>query len=118
VTVRLRRAALGPALVIGDTLAARLVLYRDAAGAVTSRCPTCGQSVTDSTAADGGPHVVQLVGDVAYGPGVCVPCGHLIGAIEIEPGPTAGQPATDSGPGGGASGQLTLFDTDDRRGRS
>ncbi|HMG40315.1 MAG TPA: hypothetical protein VK611_03270 [Acidimicrobiales bacterium] len=82
-TVQLRRTG-GPTIVRGDCLAPALTLHRDAAGAVYSLCPTCGELVTDSVAADGGPHQMQLVGDVAYGPGICVPCGHDIGSIGIE----------------------------------
>lgn len=70
----------GPALVLGDTLAPMLVATPEA-----TPCPICGVNATDAHAPGGdGPMRVNLVGGIAYGSGVLVPCGHEIGSITTD----------------------------------
>lgn len=81
----------GPALMLGDCLAPTIILRYPGD---TGLCPTCGEPVEEATAPGGGPMQAQMVGGVAYGVGVLIPCSHPIGAIDIE------EPAGEAEQGG------------------
>lgn len=84
--IRLLDCNAGPTLVVGDCLAAVLTLHRADDGHVCGLCPFCGERAVDTVSPDGGPVHAQLFQGIAYlqGPGVLVPCGHYIGAIDME----------------------------------